>query len=158
MRGKTGKRSFEEWLKTSLAEDPALAARVERRLAEMRIEQDLVALRETRGLTQAQLGKMLGISQPAVARMEAEGGNLELRTLVRAADALGARLEIRLVSARQSTPAHRLGGERGLGRKYADDPVHPGLVHDSKARYRVAHAGRVAPRRNAGRALASKKR
>ena len=123
----------------------------------MRIEQDLVALRETRGLTQAQLGKMLGISQPAVARMEA-GGNLELRTLVRAADALGARLEIRLVSARQSTPVRRPGGERGLGRKYADDPVHPGLVHDSKARYRVAHAGRVAPRRNAGRALASKKR
>ena len=52
---KTRKESFESWLKRSLREDPDLAARVEKRLAEMRIEQDLIALRQSRGLTQAQL-------------------------------------------------------------------------------------------------------
>ena len=80
------KEPFESWLKRSLREDPALAARVEKRLAEMRIEQDLIALRQSRGLTQAQLARMLGVSQPAVAKMEAQGGNLEIRTLARAAD------------------------------------------------------------------------
>ncbi len=140
------------WLEASLAEDPALAARVEKRLAEMRIEQDLIALRETRGLTQAQLGRLLGISQPAVAKMEAEGGNLELRTLVRAADALGARLEIRLISDRQSAPAHRTGSE------YAVDSVPPGVVHDSNARYGRTPRGKIVTRRQAARSATSKKR
>ncbi|MEP6602168.1 MAG: helix-turn-helix transcriptional regulator, partial [Nitrospirota bacterium] len=103
MRGK--KSSFEGWLERALARNPALAARVAKRLAEMRIEQDLIALRERRGLTQAQLGKLIGISQPAVAKMEAEGGNLELRTLARAAEALHARLEIRLILGREQASA-----------------------------------------------------
>ena len=95
---KNRKEPFESWLKRALREDPALAARVEKRLAEMRIEQDLIALRQSRGLTQAQLARMLGVSQPAVAKMEAQGGNLEIRTLARAAEVLDARLEIRLIA------------------------------------------------------------
>ncbi len=157
MKRTARKGSFEEWLDTSLAEDPALAARVEKRLAEMRIEQDLVTLRETRGLTQAQLGKILGISQPAVARMEAEGGNLELRTLVRAADALGARLEVRLIPARRSTLAHRTLAGRRPEQKYPEDTVRPSLVHDSKERYRIAPADKISTRRRVGRVVSKKR-
>ena len=151
MRRKTKKGSFDEWLQSSMLEDPTLAARVAKRLAEMRIEQDLIALRERRGLTQAQLGKMLGVSQPAVAKMEAEGGNLEIRTLARAAEVLDARLEIRLISGRKQA------SERGV-QPYATGSVHPGVVHDSTARYGPAASGRLGTRRKSARAAASRKK
>lgn len=55
-------------------------------------------IREARradGLTQAQLAGRLGITQPAVARLEAAGDSLTLGTLRRALTALGRRLELR---------------------------------------------------------------
>lgn len=142
------KRSFDGWLERSLAKDPALAARVEKRLAEMRIEQDLIALRERRGLTQAQLGKMLGISQPAVAKMEAEGGNLEIRTLARAAEVLRARLEVRLILGR------RLDGAR----PYAAGSANPSAIREPMARYGSPTHKRIEARRKSARAAAVKKK
>jgi transcriptional regulator with XRE-family HTH domain len=149
---KNTKEPFDSWLKRLLAEDPALAARVEKRLAEMRIEQDLIALRQSRGLTQAQLARMLGISQPAVAKMEAEGGNLEIRTLVRAAEVLDARLEIRLIA----------GPRRSSGRTarpYASGSSAPSFLHDSTAAHAVGPGDRPAARKKPSRASSrSKKR
>ncbi len=151
MRGKAKKSSFDEWLKRSLLEDPALDARVAKRLSEMRVEQDLIALRERRGLTQAQLGKMLGISQPAVAKMEAAGGNLEIRTLARAAEVLDARLEIRLVS------GHKPASERELG-TYAAGSVAPGVIHEPAARYGSVANDRSGRHRKSTRAAASRRK
>lgn len=103
-------------------------------------------------MTQAQLGKMLGISQPAVAKMEAAGGNLEIRTLARAAEVLDARLEIRLVS------GHKQASERAV-RTYAVGSIHPGVVHDSTARYGPAVSDRLrTPRKSARAAPLRKKR
>lgn len=147
---KNTKEPFNSWLKRTLTEDPALAARVEKRLAEMRIEQDLIALRQSRGLTQAQLAKMLGVSQPAVAKMEAEGGNLEIRTLARAAEVLDARLEIRLIAG-----PRRSGGR--AARPYDSAPSAPSLVHDSRAKYAGVPSARPASRRKRSR-TASRKR
>lgn len=141
MKRKVGSKSFDDWLAHSLARDPDLAARVEKRLAEMRIEQDLIALREHRGLTQVQLARLLGVSQPAVARMEAQGGNLEIRTLARAAEVLEAHLEIRLVAHRSRS------GDRPV-RPYATGAVAPAFVHDSAGRY----GRRAAKRKKATRA------
>ena len=150
--GKNTREPFNSWLKRSLVEDPALAARVEKRLAEMRIEQDLIALRQSRGLTQAQLARMLGISQPAVAKMEAEGGNLEIRTLARAAEVLDARLEIRLIA----------GPRRSSGRTarhYASGSSAPSFVHDSAAAHAVGPGDRPAAAKKPSRASSrSKKR
>ena len=53
-----------------LRTDDDLNRQVEETLQAMRIEQDLVALREARGVSQAQLAKTLGVSQPAVAKLE----------------------------------------------------------------------------------------
>jgi transcriptional regulator with XRE-family HTH domain len=53
--------------------------------------------RETDGLTQAQLARRLGITQPSVARLEAAGDNVSLATLQRALSAMGRTLEIRAV-------------------------------------------------------------
>jgi transcriptional regulator with XRE-family HTH domain len=147
---KTRKEPFESWLKRSLREDPALAARVEKRLAEMRIEQDLIALRQSRGLTQAQLARMLGVSQPAVAKMEAQGGNLEIRTLARAAEVLDARLEIRLIAGPH-------GSSSRTARAYVSGSSAPSFVHDSKTRYASVPRARPTRRKKPSRTASRRK-
>jgi transcriptional regulator with XRE-family HTH domain len=88
-------RHVTRWMDAELARDAALQARVARRINELKLEEDLVALRETRGLTQAQLGKLLGVSQPAIAKIESGAvKNLQMKTLVRLVTALGGRLEV----------------------------------------------------------------
>lgn len=90
---------------TSSPQTRSSASGSRRRLAELRIEQDLVALRETRGLTQAQLARLLGVSQPAVAKLESGSENLTLRTLARMVTALGGELAITI----RKSPAKVLG-------------------------------------------------
>lgn len=80
-------------------------------------------IRETRkaqGLTQAQLARRLGITQPAVARMEAAGDNISVQTLRRVLNAMGRGLVLQAVEQKPShdetllvenlklTPAERL--------------------------------------------------
>jgi predicted transcriptional regulator len=75
------RRGVTLWLDNQLP--PALAA--------ISVAQDVVGLRESRGLSQAQLADRLGITQSAIAQLEsAQPKNVELRTLVRVATALGA--------------------------------------------------------------------
>ena len=100
---KQRKSEFMEWLDHESEKDPAFKAQVDEALNEMRIEQDLVALREHRGLSQVELAKRIGISQPAVARLEAGRiKNLTLRTLARYAAAVGG--QVRIEIAKQSKP------------------------------------------------------
>ncbi|MBI2555611.1 MAG: helix-turn-helix domain-containing protein [Candidatus Rokubacteria bacterium] len=50
----------------------------------MRIEQDLAPLREQRRLSQRDLARILGVSQPAIAKLESgKAKNLQLKTLLR---------------------------------------------------------------------------
>jgi len=86
------------WIEGELRRDAKLRQAVEEILSEMRIEQDLVALRQRKGVSQSQLAKKLHVSQPAIAKIESgKARNLELRTLVRYAAALGGsvRIEVR---------------------------------------------------------------
>lgn len=69
-------------------------------------------IREARvadGLTQAQLGRRLGISQPSIARMESAGDNVTVATVRRALDAMGRALvlhaEPRAAELRRVAPA-----------------------------------------------------
>jgi transcriptional regulator with XRE-family HTH domain len=50
------------------------------------------------GLTQAQLARRLGITQPSVARLEAAGEEVSVATLQRALNAMGRRLELQVVA------------------------------------------------------------
>jgi transcriptional regulator with XRE-family HTH domain len=89
------KTAFMRWIDGQLEADPDLAQDVEELLSEMRVEQQIVALREKRGLTQRQLAKLLGTSQPYVAKLESgRVKNLGIRTLVKCARALGASVSI----------------------------------------------------------------
>ncbi len=84
-----------QWIDEELTKDAALASRVEGELARLRLEQDLVTLREARGLSQRELARIVGISQPVIARIEAgRAGNLELRTLIKIATALDSEVHI----------------------------------------------------------------
>lgn len=85
------------WMDAQLARNPDLRARVAQRMAELRLEEELVALREARGLTQRQLARLIGVTQPAIARIESgRAGNVRLQTLVQHVTALGGSLAIQV--------------------------------------------------------------
>jgi DNA-binding transcriptional regulator YiaG len=91
---KRKKTEVMEWLDGVLA-DPELASAVEERLAEMKIEQDLIALREKEGLSQRDLAVKMGTSQPYIAKLESgRAQNVGLKTLARYAAATGTRLTV----------------------------------------------------------------
>ena len=92
-------------------DDPDFAAAVEAELQAMRIEQELVALRNASGLSQRQLAAKLGVKQPVIAKLEAgKTRNIGLQTLVRAVKAMNGIIEVSI------TPK----GHRGrIGRKLA---------------------------------------
>ena len=84
--------------------NPAARRRVDEMLAKILIRNDLIRLREKRGITQKQLADLMGVSQPLVAQLESSTPrNIELRTLVRAAVALGAEIKVQL----RETPKSR---------------------------------------------------
>ena len=104
------KRAVMRWVDEQLVHDAGLARRVDELLNRMRLEQDLVALRKARGLSQSQLAKMLHVSQPRIAKIESgDVNNMELKTLVRYAAALGARVKIEFPNGR---PKQRAAGAR----------------------------------------------
>ncbi len=79
--------------------------RVQKRLAELEIEQDIIRLRNTAGLTQTELAQIAGVSQPFIAKLESgKAVNLELRTLVRIATALDAYVDTRIAKKPKSNP------------------------------------------------------
>jgi predicted XRE-type DNA-binding protein len=92
---KTQKTDAEQWLDERYAKDPGLRDRVEQLIAEMELEEQLVALREARGISQAALARMISVSQPRIAQLESgRASNIELRTLLRYVTALGGSIKI----------------------------------------------------------------
>jgi predicted DNA-binding mobile mystery protein A len=69
----------------------------------------LRAIRDALGMTTAQLGKRLGVSQPRIVELEQSevSGSVTLNTLQRAAEALGCRLVYALVPDRPLTDTVR---------------------------------------------------
>jgi DNA-binding XRE family transcriptional regulator len=85
-----------EWMERRYAERPEMREQVEAIVKEMEIEQQLVALREERGLSQTAVAQRLGVSQPAVAKIESgREKNLAITTLVKYAAAVGATVSIK---------------------------------------------------------------
>ena len=100
------KTAFMDWIDGQLEADPKLARDVDELLNKMRIEQELVALRERRGLSQRDFAKLLGTSQPYVAKLESGRiKNLGVRTLLKCATALGGRVSLRIEPQREAKVA-----------------------------------------------------
>ncbi len=62
------------------------------------IARDVIYLRQKKGLTQAELAQFLGTQQSSISRLEKMGSVPTLNFLSRVAEALDAKIEIRLVS------------------------------------------------------------
>ena len=100
----TKKKGALDWVQAQLDGDPTLRQEVEALVDEISIEQDLIALREARGLSQRQLARVAGVAQPMIARIESgKVSNFEIKTLVRLAAALGAHVKITLQTAKART-------------------------------------------------------
>ena|SRR5579872_5967395 len=98
VRNQAGSRrgEFMEWLDHEVARRGG-EREVEALVNEMMLEEQLADLRKKRGLSQAKLAKLVGVSQPVIARIESGGvRNLTVGTIARTAAALGGRVEIKI--------------------------------------------------------------
>jgi transcriptional regulator with XRE-family HTH domain len=120
-------KPFMEWLDDKVDEWD-LREEVEAEMQKIALQQKIAELRESCGITQAQLAHRLGISQPAVAKIESTSKlqNVSLKKLFKLCLALGARPKIEFErfrsdvrpglmpamarAARRRPRAHRLAG------------------------------------------------
>lgn len=79
-------------LDRKLQDDPEYTAVLEELAPYEEIARQLIAFRVEHGLSQTQLGKRCGVSQPAIARLESGEHEPRLATLRRVAHALDANL------------------------------------------------------------------
>ena len=102
------KTAIMRWIDSRLKANPRLARDVDTLLREMRLEQELVALRERRGLSQSELARRLGASQPYVAKLESGRiKNIGVATLVKYARAVGGSVTIKIEPDKRRLPARR---------------------------------------------------
>jgi transcriptional regulator with XRE-family HTH domain len=92
-------------LRTRALADPTVKAEFDKLSDEFSLLDEFFKARTSQGLTQAQVAEKIGTTQSAVARMESGSGkhSPSLATLTKYADALGCKLEIRLVRKPRAT-------------------------------------------------------
>lgn len=78
-----------------LLEDPATLAAYESKKPAYEFAIQLAELRRRKGLSQAALAKLAGVTQPEIARLESAEGSPTLDTMARVLSAVGADLDIR---------------------------------------------------------------
>ena len=91
-------KTHKEVLK-GLLRDRRFRSGYEEELKRLHIAQRLVELRQSRHLTQTELARRIGASQPFIAKVESgQAHNFNLETLAKIASALSSELEIRFKS------------------------------------------------------------
>ncbi len=88
---------------------PAAGAGYQRARRALELGERIRGLREARGVSQAELGRRIGSTQPAIARLEAGRVSPTLETLDRVAAALGVELVVGFEDAQQHTRAPVVG-------------------------------------------------
>jgi transcriptional regulator with XRE-family HTH domain len=96
-------------------QDPEFAKADAELAPEFELVSQIIALRLKRKLSQRQLAERMGTPQPSIARMESTRAIRNLDFVRRVADALDARLEVRLVP--------RKNGSKGAVGKSAETPA-----------------------------------
>lgn len=97
--------SLKNWEKRVL-DAPGASERVAEIEDELRLAAGLTALREQAGLSQRELAKRIGVSQPRIAAIE-RARNVTIDVLEQYVDAVGGQLEIRVVKGNKTIPLHR---------------------------------------------------
>lgn len=102
--------SVKNWEKKVL-DEPGAAERVAEIEDELRLAAGLTALREQAGLSQRELAKRIGVSQPRVAAIE-QSRNVTIDVLEQYVDAVGGQLEVSVVKGNRKTPLIRARARR----------------------------------------------
>jgi len=110
--------SLKQWEKKVL-EAPGAEERVREIEDELRLAAGLTALREKAGVSQRELAKRIGVSQPRIAAIE-RSRNVTIDVLEQYVTALGGRLEVSVVHGRRRTS---LIGHQGSGRTTTSKPA-----------------------------------
>jgi transcriptional regulator with XRE-family HTH domain len=86
-------------LRAQALKRPEVAAEFKKQIEEFALLDEFLRARSEQGLTQAEVAERIGTTQSAVARMESGRGkhSPSLATLSKYAEALGCKLEVRLV-------------------------------------------------------------
>lgn len=105
--------NMKEWEQKVLG-SPGAAGRVAEIEDELRLAAGLTALREQAGLSQRELAKRIGVSQPRVAAIE-RSRNVTLDVLEDYVGAIGGRLEVSVVKGSQTIPL--IGARRMRSRR-----------------------------------------
>ena len=101
--GKT--MSVKNW-EEKVLDEPGAAQRVAEIEDELRLAAGLTALREQAGLSQRELAKRIGVSQPRVAAIE-QSRNVTIDVLEQYVEAVGGQLEVSVVKGNRKTPLIR---------------------------------------------------
>ena len=88
------KKLKDDWMK-----DSAFRAEYERLAPEFALARALIKARTKARMTQAQVAKRMGTTQSVVARIESGHNAPNLKTLEKYAEAVGRRIEVKLVAA-----------------------------------------------------------
>jgi DNA-binding XRE family transcriptional regulator len=91
------KTAWDGYVKQQL-KTPAVRKAYEEEAKVLSIGLQLANQRKRKGLTQAQVAKKIGTSTPQLSRTERRPENVNMRTLMRYAEAVGMELDIRLVA------------------------------------------------------------
>ena len=89
---------FKEVKKRMFEKNPKLKEEYDNLEPEYKIIEQIIKLRKDLNLTQTELGKLLKVKQPVIARLESGEYNPSLSYLKKVADALGAKLDIKFIS------------------------------------------------------------
>ena len=100
---------FDRYYRTQM-ENSDMRELVEKELASLEIGVQIAKLRTKYRLNQTQLAARARMSAPKVSRIESTPANVQLDTLIRLAQALGARLEVRLVEEKEKGRRSRRAG------------------------------------------------
>lgn len=102
--------SAKKWEKKVL-DKPGAAKRVAEIEDELRLAAGLTALREQAGLSQRELAKRIGVSQPRIVAIE-QSRNVTIDVLEQYVDAVGGQLEVTVVKGNRKTPLLSAGARQ----------------------------------------------
>lgn len=88
--------SLDDYLKQQLQEDPEFAKEYQRLELPSMLARQVIKMRVDKGITQAELAKLVGTQQSSISRLESMTSLPSLSFLQRIAEVLDARVEIRL--------------------------------------------------------------
>lgn len=88
---------FKEVKKKMFEKNPKLKEEYDNLEPEYKIIEQIIKLRRDLNLTQAELGNLLKVKQPVIARLESGEYNPSLSYLKKVADVLGAKLDIKFI-------------------------------------------------------------